>query len=201
MKVNANWNQPQNLQKSENLSPSGVDDLKEQMFPDDDYSDLPFDIDPIFGDDELEVSAENSEESIAEEQASKPAVETHVSETSAAPVTSTSEAEVEVAPAPAPKKVEKKPVEKKTSTASKASKAKKSSVGGTFKKHLKALRQHNEDLKAETMAQIENAIVEEDATEYVLPSDTKQFLIEMLQSEGLEVNQTSAGYSVNLLDL
>lgn len=200
MKVNANWNQPQNLQKSENLSPSGVDDLKEQMFPDDDYSDLPFDIDPIFGDDELEVSAENSEESIAEEQASKPAVETHVSETAAAPVTSTSEAEVEVAPAPAPKKVEKKPVEKKTSTASKASKAKKSS-GGTFKKHLKALRQHNEDLKAETLAQIENAIVEEDATEYVLPSDTKQFLIEMLQSEGLEVNQTSAGYSVNLLDL
>lgn len=195
MKVNANWNQTPNLQKKD-LEPSGVDDLKNQMFPDDDLDDLPFDIDPIFGDDELEVS---SEDPVVDELAtSDPVPETPAS----APITSASKSEVEDASATAPKKEQKKPAAKKSAAASKASKAKKPSVGGsTFKKHLKALRQHNEDLKAETMAQIENAIVEEDATEYVLPSDTKQFLIEMLQSEGLEVDQTSEGYSVNLLDL
>lgn len=73
--------------------------------------------------------------------------------------------------------------------------------GGSFKTRLKSLRKQNEEMKKNMMADIENAIIEKDATEYVLSPTTKSFLIEALKKEGLDVKKTSLGYSVDLMNL
>lgn len=73
--------------------------------------------------------------------------------------------------------------------------------GGNFKTRLKSLRKRNEEMKKAMMADIENAIIEKDATEYVLSPTTKRFLIEELKKEGLDVKKTSLGYSVDLMNL
>lgn len=83
----------------------------------------------------------------------------------------------------------------------KKSQADSSVQGGKFKDRLKSLRKRNEEMKKAMMADIENAIIEKDATEYVLSPTTKGFLIEALKKEGLDVKKTSLGYSVDLMNL
>lgn len=83
----------------------------------------------------------------------------------------------------------------------KKSQADSSVQGGKFKDRLKSLRKRNEEMKKAMMADIENAIIEKDATEYILSPTTKSFLIEELKKEGLDVKKTSLGYSVDLMNL
>lgn len=73
--------------------------------------------------------------------------------------------------------------------------------GGNFKTRLKSLRKRNEEMKKTMMANIENAIIEKDATEYILSPDTKPFLIESLKNEGIHIEKCSLGYSVDLMNL
>lgn len=76
-----------------------------------------------------------------------------------------------------------------------------SAQGGKFKDRLKSLRKRNEEMKKTMMTNIENAIIEKDATEYILSPDTKPFLIESLKNEGIHIEKCSLGYSVDLMNL
>lgn len=68
----------------------------------------------------------------------------------------------------------------------------------SFKTRLSQLKKANADLIEKTKKELEDQIIEFDASNYVLPKDTKSFVIRTLKKEGLEISESSKGFEVNL---
>lgn len=68
----------------------------------------------------------------------------------------------------------------------------------SFKKRLQNVKKANADLIEKTKNEIEAAVIDFDASIYVLSKDTKSFVVEALKNEGLEITESSKGYEINL---